>query len=129
MVQALYQWQLTGQETCEIEAQFLEEKDETRIDVAYFCTLLSQITQRVDELDAHIKPYLDRTIQELDLVERAILRMGAYELVHCLDVPYRVVINEGVDLAKRFGADQSYRYINGVLDRLAKKIRSAEVSA
>ena len=127
-VQALYQWQMTGQDIGEIEAQFLADPVNTKqLEQPYFKNLLHSVPKHVTELDAHLEDFIDRTIAQLDLVERAILRLCAYELVHKPDVPYRVVINEGVELAKTFGADKSHRYINGVLDKLAHKIRSAEV--
>lgn len=128
-VQALYQWQLSGQNVGEIDAQFSDEHAETKTDLAYFRELLHQVAGRVDELDGYFKEYLDRPVNELDPVERAILRLGVYELAHRLDVPYRVVINEAVELAKTFGAEQSHKYINGVLDKVAHRVRVAEIAA
>ena len=125
-VQAIYQWQMTGQDIRDIRSQFLTENDPAGFEGDYFDKLLSGVPAHLGELDAELTPYLDRAIESVDPVERAILRLGAFELVHRLDVPYRVVINEAVELAKVFGAEQGHRYVNGVLDKLAKKVRGAE---
>ncbi len=125
-VQALYQWQVSGNDLNDIEIQFRAEPENQKADFDYFHELLHQVPAHADELDAALAPCLDRPIPELDPVERAVLRLCAYELMHRLDVPYRVVINEGVDLAKLYGADQSHKYINGVLDRLARELRPVE---
>ncbi len=128
-VQAIYQWQVTGQNIGEIDAQFTEEHDPKRTDMDYFRELLRQVATRVDELDEAFSPFLDRPMAEVDPVERAILRLATYEFMHRPDVPYRVVINEAVELAKTFGADQSHRYINGILDKVAAKVRAVEIAA
>ncbi len=125
-VQAIYQWQMTGQDIRDIRSQFLTENDPARFEGDYFDKLLSGVPAHLTELDAELTPCLDRPIESVDPVERAILRLGAFELLHRLDVPYRVVINEAVELAKVFGAEQGHRYVNGVLDKLAKKVRGAE---
>ena len=125
-VQALYQWQVSGNDLNDIETQFRAVPDNQKADFDYFHELLHQVPAHAGELDSVLTPYLDRPIPELDPVERAILRLCAYELMHRLDVPYRVVINEGVDLAKMYGADQSHKYINGVLDKLARELRPVE---
>ncbi len=125
-VQALYQWQLTGEDVAEIATQILEEKDAKKVDTSYFRGLLSGVVKQVDVMDALLAPTLDRSIGSLDPVELAIMRMGAYELKYHLEVPYRVVINESVELAKTFGADQGHKYVNGVLDKLAASLRSGE---
>ncbi len=121
-LQALYQWQMAGQDLKDIEAQFLAEV-KGELDVAYFRELLHNIPRRLETIDAHLLPFLDRPLERIDPVERALLRMGAYELLYRPDIPYKVAINEAVELAKRFGAEQSYRYINGVLDKLAREVR------
>jgi len=126
-LQALYQWQVGRQDLSEIEDQFLTEQDMRRVDLAYFAELLHGVPAQLARLDAELQPLLDRPVAELDPVERAVLRMGAYELACRPEVPYRVVINEAVDLAKIFGADQGHRYVNGVLHRLAKSLRADEV--
>jgi N utilization substance protein B len=121
-LQAIYQWQMAGQDLADIEKQFHQEMDMSAVDMELFRELLHGIPGRVDELDGKYGPVLDRPPQQLDPVERAILRIGTYELEARLDVPYRVVINEAVELAKQFGAEQSHRYINGVLDKVARGI-------
>lgn len=118
-LQALYQWQFTGQATQVIETQFLEEQEMSKVDIPYFQKLLHNIPKHVNQLDAAFTPFLDRHIAQLDPIELAILRIGCYELTYCQDVPFKVVINEAVELAKRFGAEQSHKYINGILDKLA----------
>lgn len=128
-MQALYQWQITGQDLGDIDKQFMEEQDMKGVDKKYFKELLHEIPRQLSELDAHGEEVLDRTIDQVDPVERAILRIGIYELQHRIDIPYRVVINEMVELAKVFGAEQGHRYINGILDKLAAKLRSVEVEA
>ncbi|MEN8168476.1 MAG: transcription antitermination factor NusB [Pseudomonadota bacterium] len=128
-VQALYQWQMAGQDLNDIYNQFLEEQDIQSFEVPYFQDLLRGVPSHLSELDALLKPALDRAIESVDPVERAVLRLGAYELSFHLEVPYRVVINEAVELAKVFGAEQGHRFVNGVLDQVAKKVREAEVKA
>ncbi|MCO6441530.1 MAG: transcription antitermination factor NusB [Nitrococcus mobilis] len=129
VLQALYQWQLTGQDSAEIERQFLAEHNMTHVDLEYFAELLYAIPAQLASLDALIEPVLDRPLAVIDPIEKAILRMGAYELTQRLDIPYRVVVNEAVDLARLFGAEQSHRYINGVLDRVGhgNPLRAAEI--
>ena len=127
-VQALYQWLVGGSALRQIEAQFREMQDQSRMDTAYFHELLHRIPAERDELEALLTPAVDRPLAEIDPVERAILYIGAYELRHRRDIPYRVVINEAVESAKTFGATESHRFINGVLDRAAREIRAAEVA-
>lgn len=128
-VQALYQWQLTGQEVADIDRQFIEEHEMKGVKVDYFQELLHQVLLHLHELDDHMAPLLDRPVQEVDPVERAILRLGIYELKFRLDVPYRVVINEGVELAKTFGAEHGHKYVNSILDGVARQVRAAEIEA
>ncbi len=128
-LQALYQWQLTGQNVSDIERDFLEEQDMEKVDIDYFQELLHKIPANVTDLDGHCDSYLDRPISQIDPVEQAILRIGAYELAFRPDIPYRVVINEAVELAKVFGAEQSHKYINGVLDKVAQQLREVEVAS
>jgi len=124
--QALYQWQLTGQEISEIDKQFHEVRDLHGADLEYFQELLLGVTTKTEELDGILKQALDRNIADVDPVEQAILRIGVYELNFRADVPYRVVISEAVALTKKFGAEQSYTYVNGVLDRIARILRPQE---
>lgn len=128
-LQALYQWQMAGQPVNEIEAQFRVNNDMSDTDVTLFSEILRGVTQHRSELDQAFSLFLDRAVDDLDPVELAVLRIGAYELIHRLQVPYRVAINESVELAKSFGATESHRYVNGVLDKLAHKVRAAEVMA
>ena len=125
-VQAIYQWQMTGQDVREIRGQFLSEQDAGKFDAAYFDLLVQGVPSHLDELDKGLGPCLDRSIESVDPVERAILRLGAFELIYHPEVPYKVVINEAVELAKVFGAEQGHRYVNGVLDRLAQTVRKTE---
>jgi len=128
-VQAIYRWQVTGDNVGDIVSDFLAEQDHKKFEVDYFRSLVSAVPARLDELDGFISPLLDRNIESVDLVERAVLRLGTYELWKNIEVPYKVVINEYVELAKIFGADQGHKYINGVLDKLAKSLRAIEVKA
>ncbi|MCB1859212.1 MAG: transcription antitermination factor NusB [Gammaproteobacteria bacterium] len=127
-VQAVYQWQMTGQDIREICSQFLSDQVTPRVDTSYFSTLLVGVQENLGELDSQLKECLDRSIESVDPVERAILRLGAYELILQPTVPYRVVINEAVELAKVFGAEQGHRYVNGVLDKLSRKIRNTQTA-
>jgi N utilization substance protein B len=128
-VQAIYQWQMAGQDVSDIANQFLEEQDLSSFEIPYFQDLLEGIPTHLEQLDALLKPSLDRAIESVDPVERAILRIGTYELQYKLEVPYRVVINEAVEMAKVFGAEQGHKFVNGVLDQVAKAVRSVEVGA
>ena len=128
-LQALYQWQVTGDDLGDISAQFVAENDSDQYDAAYFQDLFHGVPQHLDELDMELQPLIDRDIERVDLVERAALRLGVYELLHHPEIPFRVVINEAVELAKIFGADKGHRYVNGVLDKVSKKVRAVEVKA
>jgi N utilization substance protein B len=122
-LQALYQWQMTAEDLDTISAQFREDKSWRRVDEDMFASLLYGVPGNVEALDAHLEPLLDRTVAQLDPVERAILRMGAFELTHRDDIPWRVIINECVELAREFGAEKSHKYVNGILDNLARRTR------
>ncbi|MFZ5603446.1 MAG: transcription antitermination factor NusB [Pseudomonadota bacterium] len=128
-VQALYQWQMTGANIGEIETQFRTDNDMCKTDVAYFHELLHEIPKCVNELDETFRPLLDREIKDLDRVELAILRIGTYELSRRPDVPFKVAINEGIELAKYFGATESHKYVNGILDKVAQRLRVLEMKA
>jgi transcription antitermination factor NusB len=128
-LQALYQWSMTGGDLNEIEAEFRVDNDFSHVDGEYFNQVLVGAANQARELDALYTPKLDRPIDELDPIERALLRMGVFELRDRIDVPYRVVINEAVALARKFGATDSFRYINGVLDKMAKDLRRLEIDA
>jgi N utilization substance protein B len=122
---------MTGQAPEEIERQFLGEHRLGRMDLAYFSEVFSGVTAQADAMDALIDPFLDRPARTLDPVEHALLRLGSYELQERLEVPYRVCLDQAVELAKQFGAEQSHRYINGVLDRVGRTLplRKAELAA
>lgn len=124
-VQAVYSWQLSQNTFSEIEAQYLTDNDTSKVDVDYFLQLLNGVGSHYKSLDNTLSPFLDRPINELDPVELAVLRIAAYELRERLDVPYKVAINEAIELAKSFGADDSHRFVNGVLDKAVDSLRPA----
>lgn len=128
-VQALYQWQMTGKNLNSIEMDFLEEERLKGAQKSYFKEIFHGVPKQLDVIDAALAEFVDRDVEKIDPVERAVLRLGVYELINHLDTPYRVVINEGVNLAKEFGADGSHKYINGILDKVAQKQRSVEIKA
>ena len=125
-MQALYQWQLTQQSAPEIKKQFLESEDSSGVDREHFEELVTSCIEQQEAIASALTPFLDRPLEQLDPVESAILMIGMFELKNRIDVPYRVVINEAVDLCKRFGATDAHKYVNAVLDRAAKDIRAAE---
>jgi len=125
-MQALYQWDLSGTDLPLIRRQFLEAEDFSRADQKYFIELLSELPKQVDVIDDNISAYIDRPFVQLDPVERAVMRLALYELLYRPDIPYRVTINEAVQLTKKFGAEQGHAYVNGVLDKAAHKLRAAE---
>jgi len=129
VLQALYQWQITGQQADEILAQFRAAQDMNGVDEPYFEELLRGIVAGQEGLDTELQPFLDRPIGQVDLMERVVLRIGAYELLNRPEVPYRVVLDECVDLAHRFGSEQGHAYVNAVLDKAAHQWRSAEADA
>ncbi|MDB2384784.1 transcription antitermination factor NusB [Endozoicomonas sp.] len=126
-LQALYQWQIAQTSLSTIEAQFRADNDMSKVDENYFNLIIHGVPRQISHLDEAITPVLDRPLTQLDPVELAALRMGCYELVNQRDVPYRVVINEAIELVKKFGAQDSHRYINGILDKLASRLRADEV--
>jgi len=128
-MQALYQWQLTGQSAAELRNQYASDEGFGDADAEYFRVLLDGITGGAAELDATLGGLIDRPVAQLDPVERAVLLIGLYELGERLDVPYRVVINEGIELAKRFGATEGHKFVNAVLDRAARSLRATEQAA
>lgn len=129
LVQAMYQWHMTKDSLSSIEAQFIVDNDMKKVDQAYFSELLHRVPAQLSELDDAYAPYLDRQQDQIDPIELAILRIGTYELLHRLDVPYRVVINEAIDLAKNFGGEDGHKYVNGILDKLAGRARMEEKRA
>lgn len=127
-MQALYQWQLSSGAAGDIVGEFRADQNMDGVDEDYFTELVRECADRREALESAVDALLDRPVAQLDPVERALLWIGVYEFQHHIEVPYRVVINEAVDLAKRFGADESHRYINAILDRAAGALRSVEIS-
>lgn len=128
-LQALYQCQLNVDSAGSVVAQFMEEQNFDGVDSAYFEQLVAEVIEHGRALDERLKPYIQRLDTSLDQMERVILRIGACELLYHPEVPYRVVLDEAVELAHRFGAEQGHTFVNGVLDRLAAEVRSQERSA
>lgn len=125
-VQATYSWQVSHNSVKDVEVNFISENSKRRFDIEYFQLLLRGVTANVTQIDALISPYVDRPLDDIDQVEKAILRVAVFELKDCADVPYRVVINEAIELAKLFAADDSHKFVNGVLDKTVKLIRPEE---
>ncbi|TZF89927.1 transcription antitermination factor NusB [Cognatilysobacter lacus] len=128
-LQAVYAWQLSGAPVREVVAQFAHEQAREIADLEYFEDLVNGVDANRDALDEALAPFLDRDIDHVDPVERAVLRIATYELRMRPDVPYRVVINEAIETAKRFGAEHGHTYVNGVLDHAAADWRAVEVQA
>jgi len=129
-MQGLYQWQMAGNALNAIEAEFHADNNMEHVDTEYFRELLHSVPQQLDELEVIFNTHMkQRELDELDPVTQALLRMATYELKSRVDVPYRVVINEAVALAKKFGATDSHKFVNGVLDRVAMELRAVEVGA
>lgn len=124
-IQAIYSWQLSQNSISDIEAEFLSENDVSKVDVEYFQDLIRGVAAQASSLDSSLTPFTDRPFADLDQIERSILRVSAYELKHRVDVPYKVVMNEAIELAKAFGADDSHRFVNGVLDKAVDSLRAA----
>ncbi|MFC6440526.1 transcription antitermination factor NusB [Bowmanella sp. JS7-9] len=125
-VQGIYSWQMSGNSSRQIELNLATNNDMKAVDMAYFQELLREVIKQASGLDDTIKPYLGRLPEEIDPVEKAILRLATYELVHRVEIPFKVVINEAIELAKTFGAEESHRFINGVLDKAVKTLRKYE---
>lgn len=128
-LQAIYQWQITGQEAAEILAQFRIAQDLSEVDEEHFENLLRGVSADENELDKALAQFLDRPMDQVDLMERIVLLIGAWELRNCPEMPYRVVLDESVDLARRFGSEQGHSYVNAVLDKAAKAWRTDETGA
>lgn len=129
LVQALYSWELGGTDLETIEVNFHLENDMSKVDTELFKTILFGAPQNLEQIDGAFQKYLDREQEKLDPVSRAILRLTTYELMFSIEVPYKVAINEGVNLAKTFGPTDAFKFINGVLDRVAADTRAVEISA
>ena len=128
-MQAVYQWLMADTESAALIEQFLDDDKMEHADADYFRQVLLGVMQSITEIEALMSEVLDRPVAQLDPIERAVLSVGGYELIHCPEVPYRVVINEAVELAKAFGATGGHRYINGVMDKLAQQARQLEINA
>jgi N utilization substance protein B len=128
-LQGLYEWLIGGADAGVIEAHMREQDDFAKADSAHFDALLHGCIREAADLDAVLSRHVDRKTTELSPVEHGVLMIGAYELKHCLDVPYKVAINEAVELAKGFGGTDGHKYVNGVLDKAAADLRPVEVAA
>ncbi|MBX3644179.1 MAG: transcription antitermination factor NusB [Rubrivivax sp.] len=128
-LQGLYQWLVSRSDGAEIEAHLQEQVDFDKLDRVHLDALLHGGIREAAEIDALLARHVDRKTSLLSPVEHAVLMIGVYELQHCLEIPYRVAINEGVELAKSFGGTDGHKYVNGVLDKLAADLRPAEVAA
>jgi N utilization substance protein B len=126
-LQGIYEWLLSSSDLGVIVAHMRERQPTIKMDEAHFDAVLSGVLKERDNLDAELAPHLDRALKELSPIEHGALLIGAFELKHCIDVPYKVVINEAVELTKTFGGTDGYKYVNGVLDKLAAKLRAAEL--
>lgn len=126
-LQAIYQWQLTHDSVDHIATQFLAQEEVHPVDTEFFKQLLWSVVAQFEQLDAQIHPLLDRPASALNEVERAIFRIGAYELNHCLETPYKVILNEAIELAKTFAFGEAHKYVNGVLHQLARLSRPQEL--
>ena len=128
-MQAIYAWQMSGQRIVQVIEQFRSEQDMEIADLAYFEDLLRGVDANLAKIDEELRRFTDRDIAQIDPIERGVLRLAAYELLFREDVPYRVVLNEAIETAKRFGADHGHSYVNGVLDRAAAQWRGAEAGS
>ena len=126
-VQALYQWLMSVSPIYEIEAQFCAAKQVDKFDVDYFNYLLHGVTENIAAIEAEFQPYLDRNVDELNPIEHTVLRIGTFELLYCLDLPFRIILDEAVSLTKTFGSQDGHKYVNGILHRVAQKIRKIEI--
>lgn len=129
LVQGIYQWRVAGGHAASIEQQLRESEDFKQIDTKHFAQVLHGVIQHGEALEQTIQPYLDRPLNELSPVEAAILYLSTYELIHHPEIPYRSIINEAIELAKTYGGTDGHKYVNGVLDKLALKLRSVEIQA
>jgi N utilization substance protein B len=128
LVQALYQWHVAHTPLNDLEHEFLNYQIERKTDLDYFKELLRGIPANQEEIDAEIKPFLNRSMSEIDPIELSVLRLATYELMKRPDIPYRVIINEALELTKKFGSVEGFKFVNGILDRIAKKNRETEIN-
>jgi len=127
-VQAIYQWQITQTGVTQIIEQFSVDQDMSKSDVPYFKESLIGVVQNIDALDEKLSPYLSRKIDDVDMVDIAVLRLAMFELTFRPDVPHKVVLNEAIELAKDFATDESYKFVNGVLDKALRSLKLREVA-
>lgn len=128
-LQGLYEWQISQAKVSVVSSHMREQDEFAKCDTVHFDSLLEGCIDQITALDAALTPHLDRKVGELSPIEHGVLLIGAYELMHCMDVPYKVAINEAVELAKSFGGTDGHKYVNGVLDKAAADLRPAEVAA
>ncbi|MBE9567248.1 MAG: transcription antitermination factor NusB [Proteobacteria bacterium] len=128
-MQAIYQWQMTGDSVTDIKQQFVDDNNMAKIDLNYFSEMVSGVASSISELDPLLAKNMTRSVESVDPVERSILRLATYEFVNRLDVPYRVVLNEAVNITKEFCSENSHTFVNAVLDKVAKEVRKIEVQS
>jgi N utilization substance protein B len=127
-LQAIYQWLLAGPSLSDLEKQYAAAEGFNRADAGLFSAIVSGVMKHADSLREQLAPHLDRPWPELSPIESAIMLIGAFELVHAPETPYRVIINEGIELAKSFGGTDGHKYVNGILDKLAAQVRAEEIA-
>lgn len=128
-MQAIYQWQMTGDSIADIKQQFFDDNNFSLIDADYFYELVSGVASSVSEIDPLLEKYMPRSVESIDHVERAILRIATYEFLRRPDVPYRVILNEAISITKEYCAENSHTFVNAVLDKVAGEVRQIEVQA
>ncbi len=128
-MQAIYQWQMTGDNISDIKQQFFDENNMAKLDAQFFSEMVSGVASSISELDPLLEKYMTRSVESVDPVERSVLRLATYEFINRLDIPYRVVLNEAVNITKEFCAEKSHTFVNAVLDKVAKEIRQVETQS
>lgn len=128
-MQAIYQWQMTGDNVTDIKQQFMDDNNMAKLDAAFFSETVSGVASSISELDPLLEKYMSRSVESVDPVERSILRLATFEFINRFDVPYRVVLNEAVNITKEYCSENSHTFVNAVLDKVAKEIRHIEVQA
>lgn len=126
-MQALYQWEINKSDIALIENQFIQREHFQSVDAEYFKEILHGVVLEIDNIDSYIKRYIDRDITELDPVELTVARVAVYEFLKRPDVPYKVILNEALESAKKFGAQEGHKFINGILDKIAREVRRGEI--
>ena len=126
LMQALYRQHIHHVEWNSVQQQFHQMNDMAKCDVIYFDTIMQNFSKHLTEVNSTFEPYLDRKTSELNPIEHALIQLGTYELLYCLEIPYRVVINEAIALAKEYGSEDGHKYVNGILNKVARQIRTSE---